>query len=52
MEEKTYKVKLIVEGEVEVEVIASNEDEAVDIAITEYGHECWYSFYGKVIEED
>lgn len=50
-----YKVKLIVEGNIDIEepIEASSEDEAVNIAIKEYGNEAWYNFYGEteLIEE-
>lgn len=51
-----YKVKLIVQGSIEIDepIEANSEDEAVDIAIKEYGHIAWYEFCGEteLIEEN
>lgn len=51
-----YKVKLIVQGSIEIDepIEADSEDEAVDIAIKEYEHIAWYEFCGEteLIEEN
>lgn len=45
-----YKVKLIVQGSIEIDepIEANSEDEAVDIAVNEYANVGWYEFCGEV----
>lgn len=44
-----YKVVLEVQGSIEIDepIEANSYDEAVDIAIKEYGNEAWYEFCGN-----
>lgn len=44
-----YKVQFSIEGIVEIDdpIEANNEDEAIDIAIIEYGNESWYQYDPK-----
>lgn len=50
-----YKVTLEVQGNIEIDepIEANSYDEAVNIAIQEYGHIGWYEFCGnaELIEE-
>ena len=51
-----YKVRLEVQGSIEIDepIEAESYDEAVNIAIKEYGNEPWYEFCGdaELIEEN
>lgn len=51
-----YKVKLEVQGSIEIDELieANSYDEAVNVAIKEYGHIAWYEFCGdaELIEEN
>lgn len=51
-----YKVTLEVQGSIEIDepIEANSYDEAVDIAIKEYGNDAWYEFSGdaELIEEE
>ena len=53
---KKYKVIISVEGVLEIDepIEANSEDEAIDIAIQEYGNCAFYNFGGNAteIEED
>lgn len=53
---KKYRVCLEVQGSIEIDepIEADNYDEAINIAIKEYGNEAWYEFCGnaELIEED
>lgn len=50
-----YKVTLEVQGSIEIDesIEANSYDEAIDIAIKEYGNDAWYEFCGdaELIEE-
>lgn len=49
---KKYKVTLEVEGSIEIDepIEADSYDEAVDIAIKQYGNDAWYTFCGNAEE--